>query len=150
MNYPSLQVDLLLAAIALVGLAAYHYVLGNPPVKRRELFDKEQPYIRHTPRPTWFSGFRYKQHGIEKEALLDTPIYLDYEAEQFLGQFKGIDGTSWHSTDKELTAYDFSVYLQLLPGGRLEQEELSRQISIIDLEPIITVSADAATTIQSS
>lgn len=132
----------LLGLIVIGLLLAYHTVLGSTSAGVREWVDEDFPEIVHTPKPTWLTGFRFKRHGFEAEARLDTPILLDYEAEGFLGTFGVADNHAWNVKDKEQTAYDFGVDIELLAGGQVAVTEKFKRISIIEIEPIIEDNGD--------
>lgn len=136
----------LLALIVIALLLLYHTVMDATQGNVREWADKDFPEIVHTPRPTWLTGFRFKRHGIEAEAYLETPLCLDYEAKGYLGLFGVADGHAWVARDKEQTAYDFGVDLELLEGGQVAVTEKFKKISFTEIEPIIEDNADVAET----
>uniref|UniRef100_A0AB39CCG2 Uncharacterized protein n=1 Tax=Pseudomonas phage RVTF4 TaxID=3236931 RepID=A0AB39CCG2_9VIRU len=132
-----------LAVIVVVLLVIYYSLQYSSHGSVREWADKDFPEIKHTPKPTWLTGFRFKRHGIETTALLETPIYLEYETEGRLGMFGVADNHAWNVKDKEQTSYDFGVDLDLLAGGQVAVTEKFKKISITEIEPIIEDNADA-------
>lgn len=123
-------------------LAMYYYSQANPAGGVREWVDRDFPEIVHTPKPTWLTGFRYKCHGIDAEAKLETPVFLDYAEAGHLGTFRAKDNVAWNAKDKEQTAYDFGMVLDQLVGGQVAMTVISKRLSIIEIEPIIEDNAD--------
>lgn len=142
-----------LVSLTIVGLAAYSSWVGlggNQLGRLKEWVDQDFPEIRHTPKTTWLTGFRYNRHGIPQVAKLEVPVFLDYDIESRLGRFSAVD-TFARSTnvldgeqtthDKDLVQYDFGLDLELQPGGRVAVTEIFKRISITEIEPIIEDSA---------
>lgn len=142
-----------IVSLVIVGLAAYYTwtgLGGNQLGRLKEWVEHDFPEIRHTPKTTWLTGFRYNRHGIPQVAKLETPVFLDYDAETRLGRFSAVD-TFARSTnvldgeqathDKDLVQYDFGLDLELQLGGRVAVTEIFKRISITEIEPIIEDSA---------
>jgi hypothetical protein len=144
---------LTLAAIVIVGIAAYYTWVGfisATGAGLKEWVDNDFPDIVHTPKPTWLTGFRYKRHGIDTVAKLETPICLEYDHAENLGRFSVVDtfARSANSLDgkdesheKDLVAYDFGMDLEQLEGGQIALQVVYNRISITEIEPIIEDSA---------
>lgn len=146
-------VILSLAAIVIVLLVAYYAWVGLINATSGGLqgwVDHDFPEIKHTPKATWLTGFRYKQHGLDVVAKLETPICLEYEHADKLGRFSVVDtfARSANSLDgkdqfheKDLVAYDFGMDLEQLVGGQIAIRVVYNRISVTEIEPIIEDSA---------
>lgn len=153
---------LALAAIVIVLLVAYYAWVGLVNATGgglKEWVDADFPEIKRTPKATWLTGFRYKQHGVETIAKLDVPICLEYDLVEHLdaavpirtlGRFSVVE-TFARSTspldgrdkfhEKDLVAYDFGMDLELLQGGQIAMHVVYNRISVTEIEPIIEDSA---------
>lgn len=137
----------LCALVVVVLLTAYYsFLYAGRSGGTAQWVDEDFPEIVHTPKPTWLTGFRFKRHGFDAIAMLETPICLEYEAEGFMGTFGVAEEFAWNVKDKEQTAYDFGVDLELLAGGQIAVTEKFKRISIIEIEPIIEDNADVTET----
>lgn len=142
-----------LAAGVIVLLVAYYAWVGLVNATGgglKEWVDQDFPEIKHTPKATWLTGFRYKQHGLDIVAKLETPICLDYEHAEKLGRFSVVDTFARSANpldgqdqfhEKDLVAYDFGMDLEQLVGGQIAVQVVYNRISITDIEPIIEDSA---------
>ncbi|MNM41555.1 hypothetical protein D3C81_523720 [compost metagenome] len=146
-------VILSLAAAVIVLLVAYYAWVSLINVTGgglKEWVDADFPEIKHTPKATWLTGFRYKQHGMDVVAKLETPICLEYEHTEKLGRFSVVDTFARAANpldgkdqfhEKDLVAYDFGMDLEQLVGGKIAVQVVYNRISITEIEPIIEESA---------
>ncbi|WDS62094.1 hypothetical protein [Pseudomonas phage D6] len=143
-SLPTPSVTLSAVCVVIICLVAYYtwvWLINAQGGGLKEWVDNDFPEITHTPKRTWFTGFRFKRHGEEAIAMLDQPVFLEYEDAGFLGKFGAVDSFAWNIKDKEQTAYDFGVEIELLVGGQLAVTEKFKKISITEIEPIIEDSA---------
>lgn len=139
--------------LVIIGLVAYYTWLGLVQLNSGSLktwVDNDFPDVVHTPKPTWLTGFRYKQHGIDTVAKLDVPVFLDYDKEAKLGRFSIVDtfaratsvldGTDKYH-EKDLVSYDCGLDLELLTGGQVALTMVYNRMSVTEVEPIIEANA---------
>jgi hypothetical protein len=142
-----------LVALVIIGLIAYatwEWLINATGGGLKQWVDADFPEVVHTPKPTWLTGFRYKKHGIDVVAKLETPICLEYDHAEKLGRFSvvdtfarsasSLDGID-ESHEKDLVAYDFGMDLEQLEGGQVALQVIYNRISVTEIEPIIEDSA---------
>lgn len=144
---------LTLAAIVIVLLVAYYAWVGLINATGgglHEWVDADFPEVMHTPKATWLTGFKYRQHGLSVKAKLETPICLEYDQHEYLGRFSVVDTFARSASpldgvdqnhEKDLVAYDFGMDLELMKGGQIAMRVVYNRISITDIEPVIKESA---------
>jgi len=141
---PSPTVTVTAVCIVIVALVAYYtwvYLINIQGGGLKEWVDNDFPEVVHTPKRTWFTGFRFKRHGVDAIAMLEQPLFLEYDESGRLGAFGAADQHAWNIRDKEQCAYDFGVEIEQLVGGQLAITEKFKKISITEIEPIIEDSA---------